>query len=142
MALAPGYKYQAGTHSRTVITPAGELISRRQAENIAAQLAGHSTLSAQRRAGGLRSGISDEERSSRASWRRTSEAQGLDARIRGNADYKLFAQELKQVDGSKQHLINTLGKRAGRDEFLKQRLDVYLKHGLITRAQYNSYRGL
>jgi hypothetical protein len=142
MALAPGFKYEPGSHSRTVVTPDGERISRRQAENIASQLAGHSSLSAQRRAGGLRSGISDEERENRNSWRKNAEAQGLDARIKGNADYKLFNQELKQVDKSQQHLIKSLGKQAGGEEYKKQRLDVYLKFGLITKTQYNAYRGV
>jgi hypothetical protein len=142
MALAPGYKYVPGTRNRDVYAPSGDIISRRQAENIASQLAGYDTLSAQRRAAGLRAGLSDEEKANRASWRRTSETQGLDGRIRNNADFKLFNQELKQVDGSKQHLINVLGKRDGRYEFLKQRLDVYLKFGRISDADYKKYLGL
>ncbi len=107
--------------SRQVVTPAGELISRRQAEKIDAQLRGFATKEEQRAASGT-SGISSEEQAYRASWRKQAEWQDLKKSI--------------------PDLVKSLGKQQGGMEYERQRLDIFLKFGLISAADYDRYKGV
>jgi hypothetical protein len=149
-SLPPGYRYatpieliEAGKSltSRQVVTPSGDLIARRQAENIDAQARGYESKEHQREAA-KSSGISDAVQGYRDSWRRNAEKQGLDTRIRGNVDYQNFRRELQDLDRSRADLLKTMGKKAGQKEYKKQYSDIYLKYGLITDAQYKKYLGV
>jgi hypothetical protein len=138
-SIPPGYTYLPGT-ARRVLTPTGDIISRRQAEKIDAQARGHPDKEAQRATAG--SGLSNAERGYRDSWRRNAEKQGLETRIRGNADYQNFKRELRDLERTRTDLINSMGKNAGRKEYQKQFSDIYLRYGLITDAQYKKYVAL
>jgi len=127
--------------SRQVVTPAGELISRRQAEKIDAQLRGFATKEEQRAASGT-SGISSEEQAYRASWRKQAALYGLDTRIRENTQYQMFRQEWQDLKKSIPDLVKSLGKQQGGMEYERQRLDIFLKFGLISAADYDRYKGV
>jgi hypothetical protein len=139
-SLPPGYTYLPGS-ARRVLTPTGDTISRRQAENIDAQARGYASKEQQRETARA-SGISGAIQDIRDSWRRNAEKQGLNTRIRGNTDYQNFKRELRDLDRSRQDLLSTMGKREGQREYQRQRLDTYLKYNLITDAQYKKYLGV
>ena len=149
-SLPIGYRYASPVEliaagksptSRQVVTPAGDLIPRRQAEKLDAQSRGYPTKEEQR-AAAKSSGISNEVQSIRASWRKQSDKYGLDSRIRNNSEYQKFKQELQDLEKSRADLLKSLGKLRGQDEYQLQRLDIYLKFGRISEADYNAYKGV
>jgi hypothetical protein len=127
--------------SRQVVTPAGDFIPRRQAEKIDAQSRGYSTKEEQR-AAAKSSGISRDVQDIRNSFRKQADKYGLDTKIRGNAEYQKFKQELQDLQKSYPDLLKSLGKQRGRDEYQLQRIDIYLKFGLISKADYDKYKGV
>src|SRR5262249_24004267 len=131
--------------SRQVVTPDGDFISRRQAEKLDAQQRGFTSKEEQRaaaKASAPTGGISSEVQSIRESYRKQAEQYGLDTRIRGNANYQMFKQERQDLEKTYDDLVKSLGKQQGNLEYRRQRLDIYLKFGLISQDDYDRYMGV
>jgi hypothetical protein len=149
----------SGSAQRYQNTETGETLSRRQFDKRYGSLSqdGFTSYEARQKAadvlrekGGAAKavanerGLSREARNIRESWKRNAEKSGLDTRIRKNGNFQAFKSEIKSIEQSQADLLKRFGgdKRAANTEYKKQKLDTYLKFGLISRNDYDHYMGV
>jgi hypothetical protein len=149
-----------GSANRYRDTETGEELSRRQFDRRYGSLAQQGFTSYEQRqriseqlrekGGAAKSvanerGLSRETRNIRESWKRQSEKYGLEARIRGNREYQAWKTEIQDIERwyqqqSKKAALSSERAELQR-EYKQQRLDTYLKFGLISQGDYDKYMG-